>query len=387
MSKFIAYGKQAISQADIDAVNEVLTSDFLTQGPVVPNFEAAIANYCDAKYATAVNSATSALHLACLALDVGIGDMAWTSPNTFVASSNCALYCGADVDFVDIDANTGNMCVKALEKKLIVAQANNKLPKVVIPVHFAGQSCDMEAIYRLSLKYHFKIIEDASHAIGAEYKDAKVGNCQFSDICIFSFHPVKIITSGEGGMAVTNQASLDHKIKLLRSHGITKDNTEISEELDGPWAYQQVELGFNYRMTDIHAALGLRQMQEVDRFVSQRHALAKRYDIVFSRYPEITPLTQQSNQYSAFHLYIVAISSLTKEKKKHLVSQLREDGIGVHVHYIPVHLQPYYQEIGFNVGDFPSAEQYYQTALTLPLHPQLTHAEQDKVIAALLAQL
>ncbi|RJG49118.1 UDP-4-amino-4,6-dideoxy-N-acetyl-beta-L-altrosamine transaminase [Motilimonas pumila] len=383
----MAYGKQAISQADIDAVNEVLTSEFLTQGPAVPKFEAAIAHYCDVKFASAVNSATSALHLACLALDVTIGDIVWTSPNTFVASSNCALYCGADVDFVDIDEHTGNMCVEALEKKLIAAKRANTLPKVVIPVHFAGQSCDMEAIYQLSLKYHFNIIEDASHAIGAEYKGAKIGNCQFSDICIFSFHPVKIITSGEGGMAVTNQASLDHKIKLLRSHGITKESHKMSEELDGPWAYQQIDLGFNYRMTDIHAALGLRQMQEVDRFVAQRHALAQRYDSIFDCHPEITPLAQRANQYSAFHLYIVSISSLTKDKKKHLVCQLREKGVGVHVHYIPVHLQPYYQELGFKMGDFPAAEQYYQTALTLPLHPQLTHAEQDKVIAALLAQL
>ncbi|WP_076923513.1 UDP-4-amino-4,6-dideoxy-N-acetyl-beta-L-altrosamine transaminase [Pseudoalteromonas sp. EB27] len=370
----IPYGKQFIDQTDIDAVVDVLKSDWLTQGPKVPAFEDAVASYCKAEHGVAVNSATSALHIACLALDVDSNDIVWTSPISFVASANCALYCGAKIDFVDIDLNTGNMSVFELEKKLLLAKKNNCLPKVVIPVHLAGQSCDMQAIHKLALKYDFKIIEDASHAIGAKYLDKPVGCCEFSDICVFSFHPVKIITSAEGGMAVTNNQELAKRLRRLRSHGITSDPTEMTEPSHGPWYYQQVELGFNYRMTDLHAALGISQLSKVDEFVNQRHFLAQIYDTHLDL-NLIRPLHQSDTCYSAYHLYIVQLKDSDITRHKNAITQLRAAGIIGHLHYIPIHLQPYYQAMGFSVGDFPNAEKYYQGAITLPLHPTLQEQE------------
>ncbi|WP_064435365.1 UDP-4-amino-4,6-dideoxy-N-acetyl-beta-L-altrosamine transaminase [Pseudoalteromonas neustonica] len=378
----IPYGKQFIDQTDIDAVVDVLKSDWLTQGPKVPAFEDAVASYCKAEHGVAVNSATSALHIACLALDVGSNDIVWTSPISFVASANCALYCGAKIDFVDIDLNTGNMSVFELEKKLLLAEQNNCLPKVVIPVHLAGQSCDMQAIYKLALKYDFKIIEDASHAIGAKYLDKPVGCCEFSDICVFSFHPVKIITSAEGGMAVTNNQELAKRLRKLRSHGITSDPTEMTEPSHGPWYYQQVELGFNYRMTDLHAALGISQLSKVDEFVNQRHFLAQIYDTHLDL-NLIRPLHQSDTCYSAYHLYIVQLKDSDITRHKNVITQLRAVGIIGHLHYIPIHLQPYYQAMGFSVGDFPNAEKYYQGAITLPLHPTLQEQEVHFVLNTL----
>lgn len=378
----IPYGKQFIDQTDIDAVVDVLKSDWLTQGPKVPAFEDAVASYCKAEHGVAVNSATSALHIACLALDVGSNDIVWTSPISFVASANCALYCGAKIDFVDIDLNTGNMSVFELEKKLLLAEQNNCLPKVVIPVHLAGQSCDMQAIHKLALKYDFKIIEDASHAIGAKYLDKPVGCCEFSDICVFSFHPVKIITSAEGGMAVTNNQELAKRLRKLRSHGITSDPTEMTEPSHGPWYYQQVELGFNYRMTDLHAALGISQLSKVDEFVNQRHFLAQIYDTHLDL-NLIRPLHQSDTCYSAYHLYIVQLKDSDITRHKNAITQLRAAGIIGHLHYIPIHLQPYYQAMGFSVGDFPNAEKYYQGAITLPLHPTLQEQEVHFVLNTL----
>ncbi|WP_405631207.1 UDP-4-amino-4,6-dideoxy-N-acetyl-beta-L-altrosamine transaminase [Pseudoalteromonas sp. Ld20] len=378
----IQYGKQFIDQTDIDAVVDVLKSDWLTQGPKVPAFEDAVASYCKAEHGVAVNSATSALHIACLALDVGSNDIVWTSPISFVASANCALYCGAKIDFVDIDLNTGNMSVFELEKKLLLAEQNNCLPKVVIPVHLAGQSCDMQAIHKLALKYDFKIVEDASHAIGAKYLDKPVGCCEFSDICVFSFHPVKIITSAEGGMAVTNNQELAKRLRKLRSHGITSDPTEMTEPSHGPWYYQQVELGFNYRMTDLHAALGISQLSKVDEFVNQRHFLAQIYDTHLDL-NLIRPLHQSDTCYSAYHLYIVQLKDSDITRHKNAITQLRAAGIIGHLHYIPIHLQPYYQAMGFSVGDFPNAEKYYQGAITLPLHPTLQEQEVHFVLNTL----
>lgn len=372
--KVIPYGKQIISQSDIDAVVAVLESDWLTQGPKVPEFEHAIAEYCTVKYASATNSATSALHLACLALDVGEGDIIWTSPISFVASSNCALYCGANVDFVDIDLETGNMSIAALENKLIQAQKQKSLPKVVIPVHLAGQPCDMAAINSLAKKYSFQVIEDASHAIGAKYKDKPVGSCDYSDITVFSFHPVKIITSAEGGVAVTNSQKLDNKIKRLRSHGVTANPAEMTEPSHGPWYYQQLELGFNYRMTELQAALGLNQLKQLDNFVATRNKLAQAYTSSIDN-SNIEHLTQSSNSYSSYHLYIIRLINSAPAKHKQIISGLREQGIIAHLHYIPIHLQPYYQKLGFTNGDFPNAETYYNQAITLPLHPAMD--EQD----------
>lgn len=379
----IPYGRQTISEADIQAVVDVLRSDFLTQGPAVPGFEHSVAAYCGAQYALAVNSATSALHIACLALGVGKGDSVWTSPITFVASANCALYCGAGVDFVDIDPHTYNMSVACLADKLAQAEKNGSLPKVVIPVHLCGQSCDMEAIHRLSKQYGFKIIEDASHAIGGNYRGEPVGNCRYSDITVFSFHPVKIITTGEGGMALTNDAGLANSMQLLRSHGITREIEQMTHEPDGPWYYQQIDLGFNYRMTDLQAALGLSQMQRLDEFVAMRHALAKRYDEIFSDLPVVIPL-QHADCYSALHLYIIRLKTEQIGKMhRHVFEALRAAGIGVNLHYIPVYLQPYYQRLGFKPGHCPEAERYYAEAISLPLFPALTAAEQDQVVNAL----
>ena len=379
----IPYGRQDINQQDINAVVEVLKSDFLTQGPQVPAFEQAIIDACDAKYAVAVNSATSALHIACLALGLGNDDWLWTTPNTFVASANCALYCGAKVDFVDIDPRTYNLCAKQLEKKLIAAQKVGKLPKIVIPVHFSGQSCDMQAIHELAKKYGFSIIEDASHAIGGKYKGEPIGNSRYSDITVFSFHPVKIVTSAEGGAAVTNRADLAEKMLLLRSHGITRDEELMTQDMDGPWYYQQIALGFNYRMTELQAALGLSQMQRLEEFVIKRHELASRYDNLLHDLP-ITLPWQHPDSYSARHLYVIRLQ-LEQINITHLdvFNALRAAGIQANLHYIPVHMQPYYQKMGFASGQFPEAEKYYKEAISIPLFSAMTEGQQDTVCSTL----
>lgn len=380
---FIPYGRQEITQDDIDAVVDVLRSDFITQGPKIPQFEQCVAERCSASHAVAVNSATSALHLACLALDLGPGNWLWTTPVSFVASANCGLYCGAQVDFVDIDPRTYNLSPQALEEKLIEAEKLGKLPKVVVPVHLSGQPCDMEAIHALSGKYGFSIIEDASHAIGGKYKGEPVGNCKYSDISIFSFHPVKIITTAEGGMALTNNAALAEKMALLRSHGITRDPALMTHDSDGPWYYQQIDLGFNYRMTDLQAALGISQMKKLKEFVGMRHTIVKNYSAGLAELPITTPY-QHSDSYSAFHLYVVRLQR-EKINKSHLqvFADLREQGIGVNLHYIPIHMQPYYQKLGFKEGDFPQAEKYYKEAISLPVFPALDNKMQDKVINSL----
>ena len=377
----IPYGKQDISTEDIQAVVDVLESDYLTQGPKVPTFEAAVATHCDARYGVACNSATSALHLACLALGVGEGDRVWTSPITFVASANCARYCGADVDFVDIDPGTYNLSILALRDKLSAAAKNNTLPKVVIPVHMGGQSCDMAAIYELGQEYDFAIIEDASHAIGGRYRDQAVGSCRYSDITIFSFHPVKIVTSAEGGMALTNRPELAEKMALLRSHGVTREPDAMTETSHGDWYYQQVALGFNYRMTELQAALGLSQLSRLETFVDNRNRLAQRYGQLLEDLPLELPRIE-TDCYSAFHLYIVQVHSPSVTRKQ-VFDFMRAQGVGVHVHYIPVHTQPYYRDLGFASGDFPHAEAYYAQALSLPLFQQMTIQEQDRVVEVL----
>lgn len=378
----IPYGRQDISEADVQAVVDVLHSDFLTQGSAVPTFESSIADYCGARHAVAVNSATSALHIACLALGVGKGDVVWTTPITFVASANCALYCGAQIDFVDIDPRTYNLSVERLAEKLVRAAKSGRLPKVVIPVHLCGQSCDMSGIYALSQQYGFKIIEDASHAIGGKYCGEPIGNCRFSDITVFSFHPVKIITTGEGGMAMTQDAQLAKRMQLLRSHGITRDEADMTHPPDGPWYYQQIELGYNYRMTDIQAALGVSQMQRLDEFVERRQYLAGRYETHLQNLPLNLP-KRQPYAYSAFHLYAIRLR-LDVISKTHcqVFEELRQKHIGVNLHYIPVHTQPYYQKLGFKVGDFPEAERYYAKAMTLPLYSAMSEAQQDQVVDA-----
>ncbi len=381
----IPYGKQDINQDDINAVVDVLRSDFLTQGPKVPLFEQSIATYCGAEHAVAVNSATSALHIACLALGLGEGDWLWTSPNTFVASANCALYCGARVDFVDIDPQTYNLCADALEQKLIKAERLGKLPKIVIPVHFAGQSCDMSRIHTLSLQYGFKIIEDAAHAIGGKYLNQPIGGCQYSDITVFSFHPVKIITTAEGGVATTNQPGLAEKMQLLRSHGITREEHLMSADLpmDGAWCYQQVDLGFNYRMTELQAALGLSQITRLDAFVAHRHQLAERYQTALQALPLILPY-QSPESDSSFHLYPIQIDARqTAKTRAEVFDVLRALDIGVNVHYIPVHTQPYYQRLGFKIGDYPNAEAYYQKAISIPVYQAMSLQDQDTVVDCL----
>ena len=379
----IPYGRQDISQEDINAVIDVLKSDYLTQGPVVPAFEKTVSDYCEAKNAFAVNSATSALHIACLALGVRKGDLVWTSPITFVASANCALYCGADVDFVDIDPATYNMSVEALEDKLIRADKLGRLPKVIIPVHLAGQSCEMDKISSLSKKYGFKIIEDASHAIGGRYKDKAIGGCQFSDITIFSFHPVKIITTGEGGMCLTNDSQLAISINRFRSHGIVRHPSEMTHVPDGPWYYQQIELGYNYRMTDIQAALGLSQMKRLDDFVSVRHSIAKRYNELLNE-DWIELPWQHPDTYSGLHLYIIRVKNNNKGiTHKQLFEKLRNAGILVNLHYIPVYRHPYYEAKGFEMQEFPNAESYYSEAISIPMFATLTESDQQFVADAI----
>ena len=376
----IPYGRQDITPEDIAAVEAVLRSDFLTQGPAVPGFEQALAAYCGAARGVAMNSATSALHVACLALGLGPGDRLWTSPNTFVASANCGLYCGAEVDFVDTDPATYNMSVAALEARLVAAAAEGRLPKVVIPVHFAGQSCEMRAIHALGQQYGFRIIEDASHAVGATYLGEPVGNCRYSDITIFSFHPVKIITTAEGGMAMTNDPALAERMERLRSHGITRDPAAMAWDSEGPWYYQQVELGYNYRITDLQAALGHSQLARLDDYVARRHAIAARYDAALAGLPLTTPW-QHPDSRSALHLYPIRLHDASRRRE--VFEALRAAGIGVNVHYIPVHTQPHYHRLGFRPGDFPEAERYYAGAISLPMFPTLTPAQQDEVVAAL----
>lgn len=379
----IPYGRQDITRADIDAVVSVLESDFLTQGPMVPRFEQRVAQHVGVNHALAVNSATSALHIACLALGLQKGDWLWTTPVTFVASANCGLYCGAQVDFVDIDPRTYNLCPKALASKLELADKNGRLPKVLVAVHLCGQPCDMQAIHALAQRYNFKVIEDASHAIGGQYQGEFVGNCRYSDVTIFSFHPVKIITTAEGGMALTNHAELANQMNLLRSHGITRDPAQMTHESDGPWYYQQIDLGFNYRMTELQAALGFTQMERLDQYVARRHQLAKRYDDLLVALPVTTPW-QHPDSYSGLHLYVIRLQ-LDKIGKSHrqVFEGLRELDIGVNLHYIPVHTQPYYQRMGFNAGDFPESERYYEEAISLPMFQTMTEEQQDEVVGSL----
>ncbi len=382
----IPYGRQQIEQQDIDAVVEVLKSDFLTQGPKVPLFEQALKDATGARHAVAVNSATSALHIACLALGLGEGDRLWTSPVTFVASANCGLYCGAVVDFVDIDPDTYNLCPKKLEEKLIQAEKSGTLPKVVIPVHLAGMPCEMEKIHALSKRFGFRIIEDASHAIGAHYPDGTVGDCSFSDITVFSFHPVKIVTTAEGGAALTNDDELSQRLALLRSHGITREASLMESEPHGSWYYEQIDLGFNYRMTELQAALGYTQMQRLKSFVDARNELADRYDTLLAGLPIKLPKCI-SGYHSSFHLYVMRLKGKLIKRHRQIFEALRQNGVGVNLHYIPVHTQPYYQRLGFQWGDFPEAESYYRDAISLPLFHGMTDKQQDRVVAVLKAVL
>ena len=375
----IPYGRHHISEDDIKAVEEVLKSAFLTQGDKVALFEQTIAQYVGAKYAYAVNSATSALHIACLAIGLGEGDWLWTTPITYVASANCGRYCGADVDFVDIDPKTLNMSIDALEEKLRSAKLENRLPKVVVPVHLCGEPCDMKQIHRLSQEYGFKIIEDASHAIGAKYQDTFVGSCQYSDITVFSFHPVKIITTAEGGMAVTNNPKLAQQLSLYRSHCVTRDASLMTHEPDGDWYYQQVGLGFNYRMTELQGALGVSQMGSLEKFIARRHQIAARYDEVFEDLPILLPYRNPEN-FSSLHLYPIQVLPESGKNRKEVFDFFRAHDINVNVHYIPVHTQPYYQQFGFKYGDFPNAEQYYSRAFSIPIFYGLTDEMQDTVI-------
>lgn len=375
----IPYGRQTISEEDIRAVVAVLESDWITQGPTIGRFERAVAELCQAPHAVAVSSATAALHLACLALNVGPDDSVWTTPNTFVASANCALYCGAQVDFVDIELTTGNMSVSMLARKLELARQRGRLPKVVIPVHFAGEPCEMAEMAELASHYGFRILEDASHAIGATYHDEVVGSCRYSDMVVFSFHPVKIVTTGEGGVVTTRSPELARRLTVLRTHGITREPHEMTCPSDGLWYYEQVMLGFNYRMTDLQAALGISQLSRIEQFITRRHILASRYDALLQRFP-VRPLLRSKANQSALHLYVIHVNA---DRRRQVFDHLRGRGVGVNVHYIPVHLQPYYRRFGFDKGDFPVAEQHYREAVSLPLYPGLTESEQELVVSAL----
>jgi len=379
----IPYGRQEIDSEDVEAVLKTLRSDWLTQGPTVPKFEQIIGNYCRAKHAIATNSATSALHIACLALGVQKGDKIWTSPISFVASANCALYCGADVDFVDVNPITYNLCPELLEEKLIQAKKSGDLPRVLIPVHLAGQSCDMAKIYELSQRYSFRIIEDASHAIGGQYRESPIGGCRFSDITVFSFHPVKIITTGEGGMALTNSKKLAEKLRLLRSHGIIKDQSLLQGPIDGPWYYEQISLGYNFRMTDLQASLGISQFKRLDSIIERRRYIASKYDRELKTLPLITP-AQSLDCRSSWHLYIVRLKlDEISRTKKEVFEFMREQGIGVNLHYIPIYNHPYYRSLGLSDKDFPNAGQYYRQAMTIPIYPNMTEEQQALVVSAL----
>lgn len=381
MRTYLPYGRQSINQDDIDAVVAVLRSDWLTQGPMVEQFEQAVADYCGVKYAIAASNATAALHLACLAIGLGSGDRLWTSPNTFVASANCARYCGADVDFVDIDAQTYNLSVPALEQKLIQAAQFNTLPKVLLPVHFSGQSCDMKSIALLAKKYGIQIIEDASHALGGSYRSQKIGSCQFSEMAVFSFHPVKMITTGEGGMIVTDRLDLYEKLKQFRSHGIVQSPDTILKDNPDPWYYEQQVLGYNYRLTDIQAALGISQLQRLDQFVARRQGIFDRYQEKLQDLPIQHPIVLSQ---SSHHLYVIRLKlEKMNRSKREVFSLLREQGIGVQIHYIPVHTQPYYRQLGFDWGDFPESESYYHETISLPIHYDLSETEHNRIIQTL----
>lgn len=382
----IPYGKQDITQDDVDAVVKVLTSDYLTQGPMVPKFEEAVARYCGAERGVAVNSATSALHIAVAALGLNEDDILWTTPNTFVASANCARYCGAAVDFVDIDPYTYNMSIDSLKVKLKAAERNKTLPKIIVPVHMGGLSTQAREIANLVRPYGIKIVEDASHAIGGRYMGSPVGSCKFSDITVFSFHPVKIITTAEGGMALTNNRALAEKMSRLRSHGITRDPNLMTHAPDGGWYYQQIDLGWNYRMTEIQAALGISQLERLDEYVIRRNTLADQYDELLSELPVEIP-GRQHETLSAFHLYIIRLKNSSAERHRSVFSFLRENGIGVNLHYIPVHLQPYYRDLGFKEGAFPKSEQYYDSAISIPLYPNMSNDQQIEVVRQLSSAL
>jgi UDP-4-amino-4,6-dideoxy-N-acetyl-beta-L-altrosamine transaminase len=382
----IPYGRQDISDQDIAAVVAVLRSDFLTQGPAVPRFEAAVAQRIGARHAVAVNSATSALHVACMALGLGPGDVLWTTPNTFVASANCARYCGADVDFVDIDPATWNMSVAALERKLERAARDGKLPKIVVPVHFSGAPTQQEPIWQLAQKYGFSVLEDASHSVGARYGAEAVGSGRYAHVTVFSFHPVKIITTAEGGMAVCNDADVARRMAMLRTHGITREPSEMEQPPTGPWYYEQIALGYNYRMTDLHAALGLSQLDRIDDFIERRNVLARRYDAALADLPIQRPFVRPEDR-SAFHLYVIRLPQRAEAQHRRIFEALRARGVGVNLHYIPVHLQPYYRRLGFKPGDFPEAEAYGRQAITLPLYAALSESDQDRVVHELTAVL
>jgi UDP-4-amino-4,6-dideoxy-N-acetyl-beta-L-altrosamine transaminase len=383
----IPYGRQDISQQDIDAVVDVLKSDFLTQGPKVPEFESTLTSHTGAKHAIAANSATSALHIACMALELGEGDWLWTSPITFVASANAGLYCGAKVDFVDIDSRTYNLCPKKLAKKLEEASLTGHLPKILVPVHLCGQSCDMKKIRELCNKYNVKVIEDASHAIGGSYQGEPIGSCKYSDITVFSFHPVKIITTAEGGAALTNDHELATKMALYRGHGITRDLDEMTEVAHGPWYYQQIKLGYNYRMTELQAALGISQMARLVEFVATRHEIAERYNSLLQGLPVQIPY-QLDKTYSSLHLYVIqlCLDDISVSHRR-VFEDLRAKNIFVNIHYIPVHMQPYYRKMGFKYGDFPESERYYSQAISLPMYPGLSKKDQDTVVETLMAAL
>mgnify|MGYP001576295368 CR=1 FL=1 len=382
----IPYATQDINQDDIDAVSEVLKSGWLTQGPAVPRFEQAVASYCGVSHASAVCNATAALHLACRALGLGAGDALWTSPNTFVASANCALYCGAGVDFVDIDARSYNMSVEALRAKLASAEKAGKLPKIVVPVHFSGQPCEMAPIRELAQRYDFAVVEDASHAVGARYRDSRIGDCACSDVAVFSFHPVKILTTGEGGMLLSKRPNLDASFKLLRSHGVTRNQALMDAPPHGPWYYQQLELGYNYRLTDIQAALGVSQLARLEDFLARRRAIAARYHEKLAGLPLVLPY-QHPDCHSSWHLYVIRVPAAKGRSRDQVMAGLRQAGINANVHYIPVHTQPYYRKLGFRHGDFPQAEAYYAEAISLPMYYGLSDDDQDTIAERLRALL
>lgn len=375
----IPYGRQDIRQEDIDAVVETLQSDFLTQGPKIPEFEAAVAGASEAAHCVAANSATSALHVACRALGLGPGDLMWTSPITFVASANVGHLCGAEVDFVDIDPETFNMSPAALADKLTHAKAEGRLPKIIMPVHMCGQSADMSAIGALAREFGVSVVEDASHAIGGRFGNRSVGACEHSDIAVFSFHPVKIVTTAEGGAATTQNADLAERMQLFRSHGVTRNEALYQGESDGAWYYQQIELGLNYRMTDLQAALGVAQMRRLEEYVARRNALAERYDSLLRDLPVDLP-GRMDTAYSAFHLYVIRVDA---GRRREVFDHLRANGVGANVHYIPVHTQPYWKRFGFADGQFPAAEDYYARAISIPLYPAMTEADQDTVVRVL----
>ena len=374
----IPYGKQNINQEDIEAVVSVMKSDYLTQGPITPEFEKAISKYTNSKYSVAVINATSALHIACVALGVKTGDIVWTSPISFVASANCAKYCGAEVDFVDIDSNTYNISTIALEEKLKLAKKKNKLPKVVIPVHLSGQSCDMESIFNLSKQYGFKIIEDASHAIGGSYQSQKIGSCSFSDICVFSFHPVKIITTCEGGVCTTNDEKLYQKMYNIRSHGIVRNQEDMLNKKHGDWYYEQIYLGYNYRLNDLQSALGLSQLKRLDYFVEKRTEIYSKYNEIFDGDEDFQIPLQDKLTKSSFHLYILRIKKSGSLDRKVVFEKLRNNAVYVNIHYIPIYKQPFYSN-NYLIKDFPNAESYYEEAISLPIFPNLSDKDIIKI--------